>query len=238
MEYVQTVDNRINAYLVKYMKKPTILRAVVQLFLILYAARLAPQLPPPVLNLFENQYFKLFIFSMILWTAQISPSTSLLIAVAFLVTMNYVNKKPLWEFLENVDAPIAPSKEIAVDASISVLKSQEQVTPVVGEIKQSNETIVVQPTIRPSENGSVVVNPTVVVAPAVVTSATGEKVIVKPEVTMIETQSTVPEAAPLEVQPAPSQQETSPVLEGCFPVRNYDMTKVSPFDKDDYFGAI
>jgi len=238
MEYVQTVDNRINAYLGQYMKKPTILKAIVQLFLILYAARLAPQLPAPVMGLFENQYFKLFIFAMILWTAQISPSTSLLIAIAFLVTINYVNNKPLWEFMDNVDAPIAPSKDIAVDASVSVLKNQEETTPVIGEILQSNETIVVQPSVVQSENGNVVVNPTVVVAPAVVTTANGEKVIVKPEVTMIEPQSSPLEGAPLEVTPAPSQPESSPVVEGCFPVRQYDMTKVSAFDKDDYFGSI
>jgi hypothetical protein len=69
----------------------------------LYAARFAPSVPASVLELFNNQYLRLFVFSLILWTAQISPSTSLLIAVAFMVTMNHVNQKPLWELLENTE---------------------------------------------------------------------------------------------------------------------------------------
>lgn len=108
---VQTFDSNINTILQDYVKKPTIIRGIVHLLLMLYVVRLAPQPPKPVLELFENVYFKLFIFSLVLWTAQFSPSTSLLIALAFLVTMNYVNTGKVWEFLENVqEAPAAPAE--------------------------------------------------------------------------------------------------------------------------------
>jgi hypothetical protein len=105
--YVNTFDNQLSNLLNQYVKKPTIIRGVVHLLLILYVARLAPTLPNEVLVLFENQYFKLFIFALVLWTAQFSPSTSILIALAFMVTVNYSTNKALWEFLENVEEPAA-----------------------------------------------------------------------------------------------------------------------------------
>lgn len=103
MEYVNTFDNQLSTLLNEYVKKPTLIRGIVHLLLILYVARLAPSLPKEVLVLFENQYFKLFVFSLVLWTAQFSPSTSILIALAFMVTVNYSTNKSLWEFLENVE---------------------------------------------------------------------------------------------------------------------------------------
>ena len=113
---VQTFDSNINSILKDYIQKPIIIRGIVHLLLVLYVVRLAPQPPKPVLDLFENAYFRLFIFSLVLWTAQFSPSTSLLIALAFLVTMNYVNTGKVWELLENVqDASSPPSSPIVVE---------------------------------------------------------------------------------------------------------------------------
>jgi hypothetical protein len=54
------------------------------------------------------------VFSLILWTAQFSPSTSILIAVGFMVTTNYANNQPLWELLENVEPAMVPVAEPAV----------------------------------------------------------------------------------------------------------------------------
>lgn len=84
----------------------TMLRAVVNMLLLLYATRMAPRLPDGVLQLFDNQYFRLAVFSLILWTARMNPATSILLALAFMVTTNIANKQPLWEFLENVTEQI------------------------------------------------------------------------------------------------------------------------------------
>ena len=102
MEYLKDFDVTINKTFSPVIK-PTFIRAIVHLLLVLYAARIAPRLPRPVYDLFENQYFKLFIFSLILWTAQFSPSTSILISLAFIMSVNYSNQQPIWEFMENVD---------------------------------------------------------------------------------------------------------------------------------------
>lgn len=120
---VQTFDSNINTILQDYVKKPTLIRGVVHLLLMLYVVRLAPQPPKPVLQLFENIYFKLFIFSLVLWTAQFSPSTSLLIALAFLVTMNYVNTGKVWEYLENVKADtVVVAEPVSVEIAVEAVK--------------------------------------------------------------------------------------------------------------------
>jgi hypothetical protein len=111
----QTFDSNINNILDNFVRKPTIIKGIVHLLLVLYVVRLAPQPPLVILQLFQNIYFKLFIFTLVLWTAQFSPSTSLLIALAFLVTMNYVNTGKVWEYLENVNADVVvPAQPVAV----------------------------------------------------------------------------------------------------------------------------
>jgi hypothetical protein len=248
MDYIKDFDKTLNTALSQFVKKPTIVRGVVHLFIILYAAHIAPQLPRRVRVLFDNNYFKLFIFSLILWTAQFSPSTSLLIAIAFMVTINLSTKGTAWEFLENTDptsAPTAPTKEIAIDAASSVLQSQQESTPVVNTVAQNPETIVIQPTVIQTPQGPAVINPSVVVAPAVVSSPSGETVMVRPDVTLVQPSaqqapaSTLPSIdapapSPAPV-PAPAAQK-SPQSEpaGCFPIRRYDMSKVSPLSNDNY----
>lgn len=287
MEYVKTFDSSINTTLSQFMKKPTIIKGVVHLILMLYAARIAPALPKTVLRLFENQYFKLFVFSLILWTAQFSPSTSILIALAFMVTVNYSTEKPLWNFqkpmwelLENTTSGTvtinAPSKEEAMTAAGLVVESQMQNTPVVDGSVQKQETIVIQPSIVQTPNGPAVVNPTVVIAPAIVETPNGEKLVVQPDVTSLSAQGqeipmmmappqevpmmmAPPQAAPMmappQPAPAPMMMAPPPAIElappppapapspapapaapktqvsepaGCYPIRRYDMSKVSP----------
>ncbi len=113
MEYIKNFDSTLEQRMSPF-KKTFYLKGILHLILVLYAGLLAPKLPREVLFLFENQYFKLFIFSLILWTAQFSPSTAILLSLAFMISMNAANKKPLWEFLENVAAPAAQDAVPAV----------------------------------------------------------------------------------------------------------------------------
>lgn len=275
MDYVKLFDDTLNERLSQFVRKPTLVRGIVHLLLILYAARLAPTLPRQVMLLFENQYFKLFIFSLILWTAQFSPSTSILIAVSFMVTVNYSNQKPLWEMLENTElaiqesAPEAPNKDMAVASSAAVVNAQVENTPVVVAVSQKEETIVVQPKIIDTPEGPTVVNPTIVIAPVVVETPSGEKIIVKPDVSTVqvdekaaaaviaakaeEAPQEVPQEVPQEAPQAapefvpvpapapapapvqPKEQQAEPA--GCYPIRRYDMAKVSPQSMNDYYGS-
>jgi hypothetical protein len=132
MEAIRKIDIQVSSLLNK-VSETIYVKAVLHLLLVLYAARLAPEIPQVVADLFVNPYFKLLIFSLILWTAQISPSTSILIALAFMVTLNHVNKKPLWEFLDNVDA----ATKIVTDAVPAAVESANPTvsTAVVDSIK-------------------------------------------------------------------------------------------------------
>lgn len=186
MDIVKGIDKNVETVLGGYIKKPTLIRGIVHLVLMLYAARIAPTLPQPVLKLFENQYFKLFVFSLILWTAQFSPSTSLLISIAFMITVNYSNQKPLWEFLENVEVPSVNMVEPAPGVELASVPSSEQIPIEVPKVE------------TPKIEGSI---------PA-------------------------PSPAPVPAPAEPKGLVQEPA--SCYPMRNYDMSKVSGKDGVDY----
>lgn len=184
-QIISNVDNTLGNILQNFIQKPTIIRGVVHLFLILYAARLAPVPPKQVLALFDNVYFKLAIFSLILWSAQFSPSTAILIALAFMVTINYTTTGKVWEMMDNISQsqPVAPSKDDAMSAMTTTMNNQVSNTPVVASIAQNPNTIVITPSVIQTKNGPAIINPTVVVAPAMVMTPSGQMVTITPDVT-------------------------------------------------------
>lgn len=193
MDIVKGIDKNVESVLGGYIKKPTLIRGIVHLVLMLYAARIAPTLPEPVLKLFENQYFKLFIFSLILWTAQFSPSTSLLISIAFMITVNYSNQKPLWEFLENVEVPSVNMVEPAPGVELAPIQIEA---------------------------------PKVEVPKVEVPKVEAPKV----ETPKVAVPVPAPAPAPAPAEPKGLVQEPA----SCYPMRNYDMSKVSPQSGEDY----
>lgn len=144
MNIVQNIDTRLSSILNDYVRKPTLVRGVVHLMLILYAARLAPTPPKIVLQLFDNVYFKLFIFSLILWTAQFSPSTSILIALAFMITVNYTTTGKLWEMMDNVGPTSVSTAMDAIkvlsEAAISPIASSPTIIAPIAKIAVSAST--------------------------------------------------------------------------------------------------
>ena len=259
MEVIKKLDNGVNSILSTLMREPTLIRGSIHLLLMLYAARIAPKLPDAVLVLFENQYFKLFIFSLILWTAQFSPSTSILIAIAFMVSINYVNQKPLWEFM---DGEIQLLEEETAAPEMTTMAPE--MTTMAPETTAAIEAVVVlanaavSTTAVPAEQ----VIPVAEIAAAAVTTPAGLQAVqalaeqaVVPESTPVpEVQREVnlavesittaaprvpepsPEPTPAPVAPkvavsapAPTTTASPQVPEaGCYPIRRYDMTKVSP----------
>lgn len=185
---------------------------------------LSPEVPPMVQTLFKNAFFKVFVFTVIMWSAKIDPLTAILLSVAFLVTMNYVNNKPLWEFVDNVVTEtnvVAPTKEIAVDGSVAVLKSQAENPQTVSSITETAATTIVTPLVQ---DGNVSV-PSVVIVPTVVKSDNGQEMIVTPNVTLVEPKKEVK---------AEAKEETI----GCYQYKTYDITKVKPMSADVNFSMI
>jgi hypothetical protein len=234
--YVQKVDDSLNSILNSFIKKPTIIRGILHLFLILYAARIAPSLPKPVFNLFDNQYFKLFTFALILWTAQFSPSTSLLIALGFLITVNHVNQRPLWEFLENVDAspPIAKvvetgqaTPEHSADAVKALADAAATPAPAPAPVVAAAANIALAhvSTQDAAEAVQQLAQQATQSAPA-----PAQQVAAAASVAVADIASSKAETAPV---PAVV---TAPAESGCYPVRHYDMEKVIAFGNEPEFG--
>lgn len=65
--------------------------AMIMVFLLMYASMAAPSLPPSVASLFENTLFRVFILFLILVTRNYNSGISLLVAVAFLLSMQTLN---------------------------------------------------------------------------------------------------------------------------------------------------
>lgn len=119
MEYANKFDSTVEKMVNKYLKKPQFVYGIIILFLALYAAHIAPTVPDVVAKMFENMYFKLFIMILILWIAQVSPSLSILIAVAFMMISNYANNKALFEMLDNTETA-APETTTAMPEAAPV----------------------------------------------------------------------------------------------------------------------
>lgn len=251
MEYVQKFDGAVNQLMGKVYKRPAMVSALVHMLIILYATKLAPELPESVLQVANNPYAKLFVFSLILWTAKASPSTSILIALAFMITMNYANSRPLWEFLDNVsgydatDVINAPSKQAAVTFAVDSVNAQTEAPTVVSNVVQKDQTVYITPSIVQTEQGPTVVNPSVVVTPVIVSDTNGKQYVIQPDMTLIQ-HSFVPEkstaAVALAEQPkmavtdvnTMSALEIPPDATGCYPSRTIDMLQVTGVSKDDY----
>jgi hypothetical protein len=250
MDFIKTFDSHIEENMTPF-KKTFYLRGLLHILLTLYAGLLAPELPNEILVLFKNQYFRLFVFSLILWTAQFSPSTSILISVAFMISMNVANKKTLWEFLENkeniknveyLENINEPAAVQAQDVQISPAQSIEAVK-VLAQAASSNE----------ASSSAVVSNIANIAATNVTTEAganalkqLAEQAIVssagspqKVEEAVKKVIESIPPPPPAPV-PAPIPQiaqkvaisepasapPSAPSSAGCYPIRRYDMSKV------------
>lgn len=67
------------------------------LFLVLYASMARPQLPQFITNLFDNAIFRLVILSLVVFMSGQNLQLSVMIAVAFTVSMNLLNEQKIAE---------------------------------------------------------------------------------------------------------------------------------------------
>ena len=73
--------------LFKTLDSDKIVSSVLSLFLVLYGGMAAPKLPMSIAKLFKNTIFKLLIMSLIVYMSTKDTSTSILIVVAFVISM-------------------------------------------------------------------------------------------------------------------------------------------------------
>ena len=81
------------------------LNTALKVFLVLYAALAAPQFPPKLVFLMDNIFFRMGVAFLIVFMALRDPSLALIIAVAFVITLQTANKLRLINTDLSVAAP-------------------------------------------------------------------------------------------------------------------------------------
>jgi hypothetical protein len=69
----------------------------------LYAALLGPNLPPYIQNLFSNTIFRIIVLFLVVVSGTKEPKLAIMIAVAFVLTLDYVYAKQAKEAFRNVE---------------------------------------------------------------------------------------------------------------------------------------
>ena len=64
--------------------------SILTLIVVLYATFLSPELPKSIKDLFNNTIFRMFILFLVVIKGNTDPSLAIIIAVAFVLTMDYV----------------------------------------------------------------------------------------------------------------------------------------------------
>jgi hypothetical protein len=70
---------------------------IVSLFLTLYAGFAGPKLPNFIRKLFKNEIFRVAILTLIVYKGNKDPRLSLILAISFTLTMNYIREIELKE---------------------------------------------------------------------------------------------------------------------------------------------
>lgn len=74
-----------------------------RLGLVLYAGLAAPALPPMLMNLFDMPLFRVAVLMMVVWIGGVDPSTALMVAIGFIVSMNALAGRRLLEAFGGMD---------------------------------------------------------------------------------------------------------------------------------------
>lgn len=199
----QSPVDQFNKYVTSFVPKQqtsvtTLATAIIQLLIALYAVRFAPNLPKVVQDLFTNPIARFVIFFIVLVLAKNQPSTALVVAIAFLLTTNYINTGKVFEFMENTqdaNSQLASQGVQSPEQAISDLNQPPQI--VEGEVKLP--PVVISSTIMTTEDGKQVVGtPQVIIAPKPVING-DQTVMMTPDVQVISSEQTATAPTP---QPA------------------------------------
>jgi hypothetical protein len=88
---VKNFDSSVNSFMV-HVDKNEYLSSALALFLILYAAVAAPQLPKYIVKLFDYTIVKLAMFFLIAYVARKNPTVAIIAAIGLMVTLMTLNK--------------------------------------------------------------------------------------------------------------------------------------------------
>ena len=131
----------------------------IKVFIGLYAGFAAPKLPPTLVNLMDNIFVRIMVAFVIVLTATRDPSIAILIAVAFIITLQTANKNRLINTSLSVSEPgesswlpsakseAEPDEDNIIDNTLDAV--QNVLTP---DEKQDEEDEQMMKQSMPSEN--------------------------------------------------------------------------------------
>ena len=121
---VNTIDKKANNYLSFLDNK--YVRTSVLTFLAIYIAIWSPRLPKSMNHLFKNNVFRMVIFSLALFVSTKDLGVSLMIALAFLVSMITLRKYSLMEVAEVVEEKqLEDSEELLNETELDITNTLE-----------------------------------------------------------------------------------------------------------------
>ena len=108
MEEVQNIINPVVDASEKVINRAldnVYISTAIKVFIGLYAAFAAPKLPPSLVNLMDNTFVRIIFAFVIVLTATRDPSIAILIAIAFIITLQTANKHRLINTTLSVSQP-------------------------------------------------------------------------------------------------------------------------------------
>ena len=95
MDYINSYNTVVNNAL-SPLDKP-VFAGLLKLIVVLYGAVVAAQLQEPVLKYFNFVPFKILVLAIIVWLGNHDPALSIIIAVAFFISVNVFSGKKAFE---------------------------------------------------------------------------------------------------------------------------------------------
>jgi multisubunit Na+/H+ antiporter MnhF subunit len=86
-----------------YLTENKYIYTIVFTLIILYSSMLGPNLPENIVELFDNPIMRIIIFSLIGYIANKNIEISVLIALCFIIILNYISEKKINNNLKQVE---------------------------------------------------------------------------------------------------------------------------------------
>ena len=95
---MQYLDNTLNV-----IDNNKIVYSILSLFIVLYGSLAGPELPGLIRNLFKNVVFRLLVLAYIMYRGNKEPQFSIMLAVAFTITINLLSTYEMKEEFKHVN---------------------------------------------------------------------------------------------------------------------------------------
>lgn len=92
---ISNIDSAVTNEMTSFVKSYPWFLVVLKIIIIVYAAKVAPTIPLKYAWIFSNMYFRMAVLALVVWSYSHDPVASVLIAVAFFMTINYLRQNAI-----------------------------------------------------------------------------------------------------------------------------------------------